>query len=374
MAHDLENPRTKRYSKLKSIIRDIELIFKKGFLFLFILINFIFHSKKKNFIDIENYNEKDNRFINYFFFSLKSEYNFSYNLSFSVLNFIKKVGIRNFLLHSTPNIFLKNENKIKFNLNKKNPDQNELNFNTNYFGEDNNESLVMPYYVYPRLYNHSYTKLDSFNKNKKIIKILFSGSTNEEVYGKFKWVDKNGISLLNRVEIINFVINNYKDKIFLLKSYQDLNKIDFLKTPIVLSINDKLIKKSKTNLTSNQHFEIISKSQFLLTAPGADMPLCHHLIEGIKMRSIPISNYTNLHKPIIPVDDCLYFSNYDTLKTSIDEALIMSDEEIDSKQKNLEKFYNQVLSPSSFLESFKKRKNNKILACNDVESLNWLNR
>ena len=61
MAHDLENPRTKRYSKLKSIIRDIELIFKKGFLFLFILINLIFHSKKKIFIDIENYNEKDNR-------------------------------------------------------------------------------------------------------------------------------------------------------------------------------------------------------------------------------------------------------------------------------------------------------------------------
>ena len=52
----------------------------------------------------------------------------------------------------------------------------------------------------------------------------------------------------------------------------------------------------------------------------------------------------------------------------------MSDEEIDSKHKNLEKFYNRVLSPSSFLASFKKRKNNEILACNDVESLNWLNR
>jgi hypothetical protein len=51
----------------------------------------------------------------------------------------------------------------------------------------------------------------------------------------------------------------------------------------------------------------------------------------------------------------------------------MSDEEINSKQKNLEKFYNQVLSPSSFLESFKRRTNNEILACNDVESLNWLN-
>ena len=33
MAHDLENPRTRRYSKLRSLIGDIELIFKKGFLF-----------------------------------------------------------------------------------------------------------------------------------------------------------------------------------------------------------------------------------------------------------------------------------------------------------------------------------------------------
>ena len=49
MAHDLENPRTKRYSKLRSFIRDIELFFKKGFLFLFILINFVLHSKKKKF-------------------------------------------------------------------------------------------------------------------------------------------------------------------------------------------------------------------------------------------------------------------------------------------------------------------------------------
>ena len=47
MSHDLENPRTRRYSKLRSFIRDTELFFKKGFLFLFILINFVFHSKKK---------------------------------------------------------------------------------------------------------------------------------------------------------------------------------------------------------------------------------------------------------------------------------------------------------------------------------------
>ena len=141
-----------------------------------------------------------------------------------------------------------------------------------------------------------------------------------------------------------------------------------------MSINDKLVKKSKTNLTNDQHIEIISKSHFLLTAPGADMPLCHHLIEGIKMRSIPISNYANLHQPIIPSENYLYFTNYGSLKNSIDEALNMSDEEIFLKQTNLDKLYSKKLSPSSFLESFKKRTSNEIIACNDIESLKWLKR
>ena len=81
MAHDLKNPRTRGYSKLKSFIRDLEEFLKKSFLIIFVLINFIFHFKKKNSINIENYKNKDNRFINYFFYSLKNEYSFSYDLS-----------------------------------------------------------------------------------------------------------------------------------------------------------------------------------------------------------------------------------------------------------------------------------------------------
>ena len=50
----------------------------------------------------------------------------------------------------------------------------------------------------------------------------------------------------------------------------------------------------------------------------------------------------------------------------------MSDEEIKSRQDNLEKFYNEKLSPSSFLSAFENRKDNEIICCNDVESLKWL--
>ena len=139
-----------------------------------------------------------------------------------------------------------------------------------------------------------------------------------------------------------------------------------------MSLNDGLIKKTKTNLTNTQHLDLISRSNFILTAPGADMPLCHHLIEGIKMRTIPISNYANLHRPLISENDYIYFNNYETLNDSILTALNMSDEEIKFRQENLEKFYNEKLSPSSFLSAFEKRKDNEIICCNDVESLKWL--
>ena len=370
MAHDLENPRTKKYSKFKSLLISLELIVKKGWLFIFVIINCFFHTKKKNYIDIGNYKNKDNRFINFLFKSLKSKYNFSYNISLSILDFVKKVGIKNFVLNSTPNFLVKKSNKIKFNLNSQK--QDGLNFNTNYFNKYKEEKLYLPYYMYPKIYNSNYEDLEKFKLNLKPIKIFFSGSTNNEVYGKFTWFTEDKVKLLNRIEIIEFIIKNFNDKIFFLKSYKDLNKVDHSKTPIILSVNDGLIKKSKTNLSNTQHLELISKSNFILTAPGADMPLCHHLIEGIKMKTVPISNYANLHKPLISENDYIYFNDYESLHKSILTALNMSDEEIKIKQDNLEKFYNEKLSPTSFLNIFESRKDNEIISCNDIESLKWL--
>ncbi len=372
MAHDLKNPRTKKYSKLKSLIINFETFSKKFILFCIIILNFVFHKKKNQYIDIENYKDKDSRFINYLFLSLSPKYNFSYDLSFTVTDFIKKIGIKNFLKHATPNFFIKNQIKLKFFLNKHKTEKNELNFNTNYFSKINKDKMFLPYYFYPKVYNYSYNNLKKFKNNIKIIKIFFSGSTNQDVYGKFTWHDDQNNKFLNRVEILNYVIKNFEDKIFFLKNYNELTKIDHVKTPIVLSINDNLIKKTKTNLTNNQHFEIISKSDFLLTAPGADMPLCHHFIEAIKMKSIPISNYAHLHQPEIFQNNYLKFTNFDTLNDAIIKALHMPIEQVLSLQQNLENFYDNKLSPESFLNKFENRDTDEVIACNDVESLKWL--
>ena len=92
MPHDLQNPRTKNYSKLRSFLVTIEVFLKKGYLFIFLIINFFFHLKKKEYIDLQNYKNLDTRFINYLFKSLNKKYNFSYNFSFGIIDFVKKLS------------------------------------------------------------------------------------------------------------------------------------------------------------------------------------------------------------------------------------------------------------------------------------------
>ena len=106
-------------------------------------------------------------------------------------------------------------------------------------------NLFLPYYLYPRIYNKDYKKLDKFKNNNKQIRIFFSGSTNKEVYGRFSWINSNGDKFLNRVEIIDFILNEFREKVYLLDSYNQLNDLFTSHKPIVLSLNDKLIKLYK---------------------------------------------------------------------------------------------------------------------------------
>ena len=369
--HDPNNPRTKNYSTIKSLLRNIEFITKNIFYFLVVFINCIIFRSKKNYLNIGNY--EDTRYINYLFFSLKKKYDFSYNLNFQILNFIKKLGIINFLIHASPNFRLKKKYMLKITFNNFKENAENLNFNTNYFHKlkdvNNAKNLFLPYYLYPRIYNKDYEKLDKFKNNNKQIRIFFSGSTNKEVYGRFNWINSNGDKFLNRVEIIDFILNEFREKVYLLNSYDQLNDLFASNKPIVLSLNDKLIKKTKTNLTNLEHLNLISMSNFFITAPGADMPLCHHLIECIKMKSIPITSYNEFLVPCLNENDHISFNNFDELNLAIKTALSMDQDKIVKIQNNLDIFYKNNLSPEAFFRKFENRKTNNIIACNDVESV-----
>jgi len=369
--HDPNNPRTKNYSIIKSLLRNIEFITKNIFYFLVVFINCIIFCSKKNYLNIGNY--EDTRYVNYLFYSLKKKYGFAYNINFQILNFVKKIGIINFLIHSSPNFRIKKKDKLKITFNNFKENTENLNFNTNYFHKlkdfNKENNLFLPYYLYPRIYNKDYKKLDKLKNNNKQIRIFFSGSTNKQVYGRFSWINFNGDKLLNRVEIIDFILNEFREKVYLLNSYDQLSDLVSSNKPIVLSLNDKLIKKTKTNLTNLEHLNLISMSNFFITAPGADMPLCHHLIECIKLKSIPITPHNEFLVPRLNENDHISFNNFDELNLAIKTALSMNQDKIIKIQNNLDVFYKNNLSPEAFFRNFENRKTNNIIACNDVESV-----
>ena len=105
------------------------------------------------------------------------------------------------------------------------------------------------------------------------------------------------------------------------------------------------------------------------------MPLCHHLIEGIKVGSIPITNCERLLFPNLNIDTSLQYSNLDELTEKIHEALIMSEDKILFMRSKVQEYYKSNLSPERFKENFKKiisKKNQKIICCDDHRSVNHL--
>ena len=102
------------------------------------------------------------------------------------------------------------------------------------------------------------------------------------------------------------------------------------------------------------------------------MPLSHHLIEGIKVGSIPITNCNKLIIPNLTNENSLIYSNLNELKGKIHEAFNMKEDEIIFRRSKVQEFYKLNLSPESFKKNFNKIKFNhesKIICCDDHRSV-----
>ena len=367
--------RFKNYKQYKIFFRFFEYKLK-NLIFKF-LIKFNFTKKNKPFLNLGNY--YDSRFINFLFYALKKDFHFVYEKSDSTILFLKKIGIFNFFKHTCEVTKIKNDNDIfKLSFNNSNIKEN-INFNTNYFemiknNHNKEKVLIMPYYVYPEVYNFYYNKI-KISKNY-LFKIFFSGSVYQNVYANFNWENNYNNSqsnYLSRIEIINIITKEFKNEIFFIKKKNDLKNNDIFKKRIIFSLYDRMISKKKYFLNFRDNYNLLSKSAFNLNCPGAVMPICHHTIEGIKLGSIPITSCNNVIYPPLNNDLCLTYKDKESLICSFDTALKMKDDEIKQKKIKLIKFYNKNFSPQSFKNKFISNLNianrKEIIACNDHESV-----
>ena len=368
-----ENPRTGNFSKIKFFFINLEKLFRNSIYSMLIFATFFKSCKNFRFLDLGSY--KDTRFINYLFYSIKKNFLFSYDLDYKIFSLIKKIGPINFFLYCVPNFRIKNKNlKLKFVLNDKNNKTiNSVYFNDDYFSnldsQKNKNTIIMPYYLYPRIYNHKYNSLKKLRNENKIFKIIFSGSTHELLYRQFKWKHHDKSRMLNRNEILNFVTKEFSTEIFYIESAKDFKDAEKSGKKIILSLNDKLLKKTSSKLSNFDHLKFVAQSNFFITAPGTGMPLCHHLVESIKFGTIPITSYADWLYPSLNDSLCLKFKTFSELYSAIEKAIFMKNEEVLAKKNNLLNFYNTNLSPGSFRKklftvNFKK----EVIVCNDHDS------
>ena len=123
------------------------------------------------------------------------------------------------------------------------------------------------------------------------------------------------------------------------------------------------------------NFDLLSKSCFNLNCPGVVMPLCHHLIEGMKVGSIPITNCEKFLDPNLSSDNSLQYSNLNQIIDKIYEALVMDEDTILKMRVNVQNYYKENLSPYVFKKNFRQvisKKKSRIICCDDHRSLNGM--
>lgn len=364
----------KKYNIWKIYLRYSEYKVKNFLIFLIIKFNRS-KVKSKKIIDIGNF--KDSSYINFFIYSLKNEFIFSYDENNNSKKLFKRLGLINFFKNTVPNSKVNFKNKIKINMHSSN-NENQIFIDTNYFKyfqnkEDlkKNNHLIMPYFMYPRIYNSFYKKINIIKKPDFNLRIFFSGSVVEEGYNSFKW-KTNGNKFPNRIEIINNILEKFKSEIYVIKSKSDLKSNKFYRKKIILCLHNKMIRKTSYILNFKENFNLQSNSCFNLNCPGVVMPLSHHLIEGMKVGSIPITGFGKLIDPFLNSENSLEYKNLIELNEKIEEALNMDEEKILYMRKNVIKYYSDFLSPNSFRLKFKKiieQKEKKIICCDDHRSI-----
>ena len=367
----------RKYKDWKIIIRFLEYKFKNLFIKILVNLNKYKYNSKK-IIDLGSF--KDNSYINFFLYSLKDEFIFTYQNDENVTKLFRRIGFFNFFKYTLPQSNSKNESTIKINMSSSelNENEGELSIDTNYYqylynkeNVSNTKNLVMPYFMYPRIYKSFYKKINIVNKPNFNLRIFFSGSVVEDGYSNFYW-KKDPEKFPNRVKTIKSILKEFKSEIFLINSRSDLKTAQFNKKKIIFCLHNKVIKKTSYKLNFKDNFNLLSQSCFNLSCPGVVMPLCHHLIEGIKVGSIPITNCEKLLIPNLNNDISLIYSNLDELIEKFYEALKMEDDRVVYMRSKVQEYYKTNLSPEVFRKNFKKTildKKNKIICCDDHRSV-----
>jgi len=161
--------------------------------------------------------------------------------------------------------------------------------------------------------------------------IFFAGRTRAKEYGRDLLRVEHDI--MNRLEVLNTVENNNFPETTIPE--KQLPEEEWAKPHKLL-----LIRNDTSRVPIAKWMNLLRNSDFFLACPGAEMPMCHNVIESLAAGCVPILEYPQyLHPSLTNEENCLSFSGPDDLLAVIEQALSMPIAEKEKLQRQAYQFY-----------------------------------
>ena len=207
------------------------------------------------------------------------------------------------------------------------------------------EGHRMPYVMHPSIYyagNHCNPwTVDVQPKSPRLIRVGFFGTHDSLFYSNNYAFDG-----LNRTQLLDNFLSRYGDQLVSAPVQKP--------TRFAVSIDRRGGDlHPKSFLSQQDYLGVLRDSSFSLCLPGWCMPLSHSLIEAMYNGTIPITNaHAFMHPPLRHGVEALTFNTLSEFYTAIEEAQSMPESVISAMRKNVSKYYQAHLNPSTWWRRF----------------------
>ena len=223
------------------------------------------------------------------------------------------------------------------------------------------EHYQVPMAMHPYMYIQQYWD-KQFHATRKH-SIFFAGNFDEKVYSQFS--EENKFPMLDRTAIYNR-LKTLAVTVFP-KSYQELVTSKKEGQVVVVCRDNFAVPMESLR-------ETIAAFAFFLACPGMVMPFSHNVIEAMSVGTIPIihQNYATLFIPALQhKHNAIVFDDTDFEK-KIEEALHVSETDIDEMIKNVQQYYGHYLSPEAVVNNILTSTGHNIYLLDGINSVNLI--
>lgn len=226
----------------------------------------------------------------------------------------------------------------------------QLNYNISLPRTRSNSWILMPFTMHPRIYLEGKLEcLQEIRNTSRKMRIFFAGNTNYRKYSGSDILKK--FDILPRSLIIQSIASGLESEVLFMEDNNQMQGLlngAYTQKCVFLTFTDK--DKGFT-IQQKNWLEVLSKSEFFICPPGTTMPLCHNAIEAMAVGTIPIINYTEWFVPPLEhMKNCIRFSNEEDLVEQVKDVITMEQTKIDELRENVIEYYENHLSPTSFME------------------------